>query len=760
MTNVLRRAPRLFSGEAIITELRAGNDRVFRVALVLRCVIVVLLGAAMLVLSRDRGVLVITSAVLLLLGSPVTWLMSKRYGMIPPWVMLGDVVVLGIYAAIEPEVRPLSMFVALAIISYASITLHRTAALTITVVASVSMMAAAAFRHDGSWVSSVISFPFAAFAIALPATLIAHSLSQARSSGSNQIAELDGILDRLTNPLTILELLDLDDPLSLTYIYTNPASNEHYEFDTRVGLTLAEVTPAAFDTIEHRGIGYKLSEAARNGTAFSVSDAHLTDPDGSKRVVCLHITPLPGHKIAIMTEDMTGLYAAQAELERQVYVDELTGLIRRVRLRDALIDAPVGSLVAVLDLDQFKEINDAFGHELGDELLVEVAKLLVETSQNCMVARFGGDEFGFLLTPGDTTAEQLGGRICDALSRPVVLPSGLTLQTSGSVGITVKARPQTSADELLRQADVAMYRAKRAHSGYEVYAVADDTSAPHRMMLLGEVRRAIRNTELVLYYQPIVDCSSGAIVRLEGLLRWDHPTLGLLPPAEFVELTELSNLNTDVVLHVLEIAITDLERWMLAGHPMPISINVAGTTLHDARLMDSIIGRIERAQLPVHLLGIELAERQLLLGSGHSVSSLQRLTAAGVWLSIDDFGTGTSSLSSLRHIPAHELKIDKSFVDDLRTGDSALIGTIVAMAHQLGLEVVAEGVEDEVTWRWLRAHGADNAQGYYFARPAPVAEIEVLLAAKAPLEGNGPTATGRMRPHGANPLQSVANAST
>jgi EAL domain-containing protein (putative c-di-GMP-specific phosphodiesterase class I) len=148
--------------------------------------------------------------------------------------------------------------------------------------------------------------------------------------------------------------------------------------------------------------------------------------------------------------------------------------------------------------------------------------------------------------------------------------------------------------------------------------------------------------------------------------------------------------------------------------------------------MDSIMGRIERASLPRHLLGIELTERQLLLGSGSSVRSLERLANAGVWLSVDDFGTGTSSLAALRHIPAHELKIDKSFVDDLRTGDSALIGSIVNMAHQLGLEVVAEGVEDEVTWRWLRAHGADHAQGYYFARPAPAAAIEPLLAG-APL---------------------------
>jgi EAL domain-containing protein (putative c-di-GMP-specific phosphodiesterase class I) len=249
-----------------------------------------------------------------------------------------------------------------------------------------------------------------------------------------------------------------------------------------------------------------------------------------------------------------------------------------------------------------------------------------------------------------------------------VLPTGLTLQTSGSIGVTVKRRAETSPDELLRQADVAMYRAKKSRSSLEVYEPADDTSAPHRMMLLGEVRRAIRNSELELHYQPIVDCLTAEIVRFEALLRWRHPTLGLLPPADFIELTELSNLNADVVLHCLEIAITDAQRWSAAGHPMPISINIAGSTLHDTRLMDSILRRVDRAGLPRHVIGVELTERQLLLGSGQSIRSLHRMVEAGLWMSIDDFGTGTSSLAALRQIPAHELKIDKSFVNDLRTG--------------------------------------------------------------------------------------------
>ena len=839
-----KRAWTLFSNDALVPELRAAKEQVFLISIVLRMALVVCLGAAALWLGDATDPVTIVFAVVVFLAAPVSWLIYKRLGMLPPVFALRDVVILSLYATYAPELRPFCMFLCFAVISYASITLHRASALIITAAGSIGMSTAAVVGSDGNWLAAAVSFPLGAIAIALPAIALADSLSRTRSANSQimnelcvtlwetpagsvtanylhgdsnnvrgyptdfflqpgnwesvlhpedlhishamdahiaagepyrfryrqrrpdgryvwleetgqpmrdakgtlcgfrgitvevthlvesgqRLAELDSLVSNLSTAVGVLQLVDADDPRSLAWTYANPSFDALFGLGHLVDRTLADVIPDAFDRDRGRALGFAMAEAALHGDVISVPDAKVSTAAG-ERTMAIHVSPLPGRQIALIAEDVTDLYAAHAELERRVYVDDLTGLARRVRIREALVDAPLGAMVAVLDLDQFKEINDAFGHDCGDELLQEVAKLLAESPAGTIVARFGGDEFGFYFPPGVVASpEEAGRRISEVLRRPLTLPSGLTLQTSGSVGIAVKSRGDASPEELIRQADVAMYRSKRTHSNYEVYEASDDNSAPHRMMLLGEVRRAIRNHELELHYQPIVDCVTGEIRRLEALLRWRHPTLGLLPPAEFIELTELSNLNSDVVLHVLELAIRDMQRWIDAGHATPVSINIAGTTLHDARLMDAIMARIEQTAFPRHLLGIELTERQLLLGSGRSLHSLDRFANAGLWLSIDDFGTGTSSLAALRHIPANELKIDKSFVDDLRSGaDSALIDTIVAMAHQLGLTVVAEGVEDEVTWRWLRTHGADHAQGYYFARPAPASEIDVML---------------------------------
>lgn len=848
-----KRALTLFNNDAMVPELRAANEQVFLIAVVLRLILSMCLGIATLWLGDWRDGITVAFAALVFVSMPVTWWMWRRQGRLPPIFNFRDVIALSAFAAYEPELRPFCMFLAFAVIGYAAITMRRASALTITVIGSVGMSIAAIIGNDGNWIAAALSFPLGAMGVSLPTMALADALSRARAANTQimnelgvslwempagsvtanyiygdansirgypvdffvqegnwesvlhpedqhvglamdarilagepyrhryrqrhadghyiwveelgrpthdgrgtvsgfrgmttdvtdlvandrRMAQLDSLMSHITTAVGVLQLVDPDDPTSLEWTYANPSTEALYGDVDLVGKRVADVVPGSFDLQDFRGVGFWFADAALHARKGSFVDARVVTALG-ERTMSIHLDPLPGRQIAVISEDLTDLYAAQAELQRRAYLDDLTGLPRRISILEALASAPVGSMVAVLDLDQFKEINDAFGHDCGDELLKEVANLLAnllaDVPQGAVVARFGGDEFGFFFPPGVVSGPEEAGRlISDVLRRPVVLSSGLTLQTSGSVGITVKARPETSADEMLRQADVAMYRSKRTHSNFEVYEAADDTSAPHRMMLLGEVRRAIRNHELELHYQPIVDTVTGDIKRLEALLRWRHPTLGLLPPADFIELTELSNLNTDVVLHVLEIAIEDAQRWMDAGYPTPISINIAGTTLHDARLMDSILGRIAQTNFPKHLLGIELTERQLLLGSGQSLRSLDRLANAGLWLSIDDFGTGTSSLAALRHIPAHELKIDKSFVDDLRSGDSALIGTIVAMAHQLGLTVVAEGVEDEVTWRWLRAHGADHAQGYYFARPAPAAAIEAMLAGHVPL---------------------------
>lgn len=543
-------------------------------------------------------------------------------------------------------------------------------------------------------------------------------------TANEMLDRFDLLVDTLDISISLVRLVDPDDPTSLTIVYENQAAKRLDGGYT--GRRVIEMNPHAFDTEQHRGLGYQMAKVAAGGPPLIVRDAHLRI-DGQNRLFSLVVSPLPHRHCAVVMQDLTELLEARQELERLAYVDALTGLPNRARLRQLLIEAPVGSVLAVLDLDRFNEINDAFGHSCGDEVIVELARVLAEGPDGTVTARLGGDEFGILVPPGVGGRHELGERISEALSRPVTLPNGLTLQTSGSVGIATKTKSDMSPDEVLRQADVAVNRAKRFHSGHEVYDPRNDTSAPHRMMLLGEMRRAIRNRELELHYQPIVDLNTARIERVEGLLRWRHPSLGLLPPADFVEMMELSNLNSDILEYTLDLALGQYAAWQASGRTMPISINVSGATVHDAALVTRIIERLADAAVPRHAIGLELAERQLLLGSGISDESMRRLTDAGVWLTIDHFGTGTSPLAGLRHIRAHSLKIDRTLVEDLRSGDGSLISGIVTIAHNLGMLLVAEGVDDELSVRWLKANGADRVQGQFLAPPAGADETELLF---------------------------------
>ncbi len=543
-------------------------------------------------------------------------------------------------------------------------------------------------------------------------------------TANEMIDRFDLLVDTLDIAISLVRLVDPSDPTSLTIVYENQAAKHLNGGFT--GRRVIEMNPGAFDLVAHRGVGFQMAAVADGGAPLIVRDAHL-NIRGEDRLFSLVVSPLPHDHAAVVLQDLTELLEARQELERLAYVDTLTGLPNRARLRQLLIDAPVGSLLAVLDLDRFNEINDAFGHSCGDEVIVEISRVLAAGPEGSVTARLGGDEFGILVPPGVGGRHELGERIGEALSRPVTLPNGLTLQTSGSLGIASKTKSDMSPDELLRQADVAVNRAKRFQSGHEVYDPRNDTSAPHRMMLLGEMRRAIRNGELELHYQPIVDLETGRIERVEGLLRWRHPSLGMLPPADFVEMMELSNLNSDILEYTLGRALDQYAAWDALGQPMPISINVSGATVHDAALVSRIIERMRTAGLPRWAIGLELAERQLLLGSGISDESMRRLSDAGVWLTIDHFGTGTSPLAGLRHIRANSLKIDRTLVEDLRSGDGSLISGIVTIAHNLGMLLVAEGVDDELSAHWLRANGADRVQGQYVAPAAGAEETHRLF---------------------------------
>lgn len=556
-----------------------------------------------------------------------------------------------------------------------------------------------------------------------------HDVSQLVET-DEQLHRFDSLVDGLDLMVSVFHLPDPADPTSLTLVYENRAARRRELQIERIGHRLVEWNSAAFDTERHRGVGYQLAAVADGHPPLTVPDVHLRIA-GQIRRFSMVMSPLPDRHVAVTLHDVEDLMSARTELEQLAYVDQLTGLPNRTRFRELVAAAEVGTVLAVLDLDRFTEINDAFGHTCGDEVVVEVADLLADAPKGVVTARLGGDEFAVLVPPGVVDRHDVGERVTDALSRPVTLPSGLTLQTSASIGITVKSRDDTSADELLRQADVALNRAKRLHRKYEVYDARNDNSAPHRMMLLGEVRRALRGHEFELHYQPVIDCQSGRIVQLEALLHWRHPSLGLLAPVDLVEMIETSNLHGDIVRYQLEAVVAQVAAWRGAGLAVPVAINAGGATVHDERLVTAIAAIVEQSGLPSGAICLELAEHQLLLGTGISTQSLQRLDEAGLSITIDHFGTGSSPLAAIRHVPARSLKIDKTLVDDLRAGDGSFIGAIVTMAHDLGMLLGASGVDDQLSLQWLRTSGADRVQGAAIAAPVPADEVERLLRAHA-----------------------------
>ena len=546
-------------------------------------------------------------------------------------------------------------------------------------------------------------------------------------------------IDSLPLGALIVELVDAEDPTSLVIRGVNEAMDR---FSPRpmadtIGQRLTDARPDLTDGEAASAVVALLADSVRSQRPAFLEAIEVKRLGPEPLRVSMWITPLTGNHVAVLAQDMTEIVEARGLLESLAYRDALTQLPNRTALHLDLArmlaeadETGGGVTLAVIDLDQFKEVNDAFGHGLGDELLVGVADALTRcVPAGATIARLGGDEFAVVAPVDGGDAARLGDLLRGAFERPLKLSSGLTLQASISVGLASYPDQAESAEMLLQRADVAMYTAKRQSFGTAVYAPEADRSSARRVTLLGDLRRAIDDGELTLHYQPIVETASGMVQRVEGLIRWEHPEHGLLLPAEFIELTELNNLNRGVVLTVVRQGLETLSRWHRSGAGVGLSVNIGGHSLADAELIDEIIDLVHAARLPMHSFGIEHTERQLLLDTHASLSSFRRLADSGIWLSIDDFGTGSSSLWALRAIPAHELKIDRTFVEDLRRGEGALLRSIVAMSHDLGLEVVAEGVEDEVTYQWLRDAGCDHAQGYLFAAPMPAWQVELMFAA-------------------------------
>ncbi len=538
-----------------------------------------------------------------------------------------------------------------------------------------------------------------------------------------QLARLDLIADLVDVGITVLRLPEHDDPTSLTVVWENQAA-ARMEAGGHVGERLIDIDPRTFDTAAHRGVGYEMAKVAAGGPTWRLPDAHVS-LNGQDRLYSMVVSSCSAGQCVAAMEDVTELYAAHDELERLAYVDPLTDLPNLARLRETIVLAPVGSTLFLIDLDQLGHVSEAFGQGCADELIIEVARVLPGVDLGGTLCRLEGGRFG-LLTPPDAGGADLAQRIVKALAQPVTLPNGLTLQASAAIGITTKTRRDMSADEMLRQSNVALTQTQRHRSGVERYDAQSDNSAPHRMMLLGELRRALLDSELELQYQPAIDSAKGKVGYAEGLLVWRHPVLGLLSAIELAEMVDLSNLDSDIVLYSLRLASADQRTWREAGYDVPVSINIDLRTLHDSSAVSRMIEMLADSRIAPHAIGLEIDQSLGITGHHTVETSLRRLADAGFRIIADHCGSQMSKLSALSRRIDH-FKLDGAFVGALLTVDERLLASVIATCRRYGRTVSTDDVRDDARYRWLVDNGIDLIQGPYVVPAMTAGELTAYL---------------------------------
>ncbi len=511
------------------------------------------------------------------------------------------------------------------------------------------------------------------------------------------------------------------------------------DYMTAEGRQTAEVERDRKLSGEEKGTRYEQEFIARDGRSVILE-------------VSTRVIEEDGHAIGVQgtCRDVTARKEAEAELRRlaelnrrQALHDGLTGLPNRAHFREQLdhevaVCRRTGKELAVLliDLDRFKEINDTLGHHYGDLLLVELARRFETVlRQTDTVSRLGGDEFGMLLAHLDDSqsdTELALARILEALEEPFVI-DGLPLTVELSIGVTFYPRDGDSVDVLLQRADVAMYVAKDAGVAYAFYAQELDTHDPARLALISELRRAIDERELVLHYQPKMNVGAREVCGVEALLRWQHPTLGLVQPAEFIPLAEPTGLIHPLTLYVLDEAIRQCRSWEDAGHRLDVAVNVSMRNLLEPSFPAEVEELLCRNELAGERLTLEITEGAIVTDPARTRLALAKLSGLGVEISIDDFGIGYTSLGYLGRLELNQIKVDRSFVTNMASdeGNAAIVRSIVKLGHDLGLEVVAEGVETQDSWDALERLGCDTIQGYYVSRPLTVDALTALLAQTA-----------------------------
>ena len=487
--------------------------------------------------------------------------------------------------------------------------------------------------------------------------------------------------------------------------------------------------------------GYLANYARASQRTIVCSDREVVGlrSDGSNFPMDLAVSeyPLDGRRVFTgIVRDITERKRAEDQLTYQATHDLLTGLPNRTLLQRHMEQAIASSrdqdasfALLLLDLDRFKEINDTFGHHYGDTILQQVSPhLLGAVRESDTVARLGGDEFGICLPCADrATANQIAERILASLKQPILV-DGLAFDASISIGIALYPEHGQDIVTLMQRADVAMYKAKRAQIGQAVYSVDQADYTPRRLALISELRQGIEDNQLLLHYQPKIDLKTMRVSGVEALTRWQHPREGLLPPAEFIPLAEHTGLIKPLGLWALHTALLQCQAWHRLGVNLNVAVNLAPQSLQDEQLEESILTLLKSSDALSQWLTLEVTERAVMTNPARAKAILSRLHEIGVRISIDDFGTGYSSLAYLTEFPVDEVKVDQSFVKEMVVNerDACIVRAVIDLGHNLGLRVVAEGVEDRASLELLASWGCDLAQGFYISRPLPPAEAQRL----------------------------------